>query len=200
MKKTVFTMLAIMMACISYAQSYSFPKNADGVVEVTETLTTSNDEQTNFSKVKNWINSQGFSQMNVIQEQTNSSLAYSVTKNTKSTYNPFAGQFIENLIFNFSVTVNGNDVTYTMNNMQIQETYAGFGMNNKISTVDDMIKKYEDAKKAIADAQAAGNKKLAKSLKKENKDILEDIPETLENASGEISKMCQNLKTTLGVK
>lgn len=200
MKKALLTMLAIMLACVAFAENYSFPKNADGVTEITETLTTSNDEQTNFAKVKNWINSQGFSQMNVIQEQTNSTLTYSVTKNTKSSYNVFAGQFIENLIFNITVTVSGNDVTYTMNNMQIQETYAGFGINNKITPLDEMIKKYEDVKNAIEEAQASGDKKRAKSLKKENEDILENIPETLEKASNEVIKMRQALKTSLGVK
>lgn len=199
MKKILFSVVAMMMTCLSYAQSWNFPTDANGNVEFSDEYTTSGDASSNFAKVKNWINGLGCSNMSVVQENTNNNLTYTLTKNTKSSYNPFAGQFTENLIFSFSVTVDGNKVSVKYSNIQIQEIYAGYGVRNKITALGDMVKKYTELNKQINDATAAGDKKAAKKLKKENEDYLENTPETLENASEQMTKMRNSLKVTLGV-
>ena len=179
-----------------FAQKYNFPIE-NGTVVITETLANNNDEVTNFQKVKTWINGQGFKNIAVNQEETNKRLSYLLTKNTKNSYNPFAGQFIEDLIINFTLYVEGNTVTYAFQNMQIQETYAGYGVNNKITPLVEMLNNVQAAEQAVADAIDSGDKKAAKKAKKENEDIIENGNETLEKASKEITQMQNALRSLL---
>lgn len=197
MKKIIFCLFCTLSFTLLTAQNYKFPIDQKGACIVTKTITNNNDAATNFAKVKNWINNQKFKNISVNQENTGISLNYTITKNTKNTYNPFAGVFSEDLIFSFEVMVEGNMVTYTFQNFQIQETYAGYGNNNKITPLEAMISKVQNAEKEVADAVASGDKKKAKKLRKENEDIIEDGNETLENAYSIFVILQNNLDTQL---
>lgn len=197
MKKMMLALVAMVLAVAANAQKYNLPLNEAGDIVFAETLQGSGDAAANFTKVKTWINTQGFKNIAVNQEETGKKLNYLLTKNTKTSYNPFAGQFIEDLIINFVAEFDGNNVKYSLQNIQLQEQYAGYGVNNKINPLASRLKEVQAAEKAIADAQAAGDKKAAKKLKKEHEDLIENGNETLEKASTEIQNLLTSLRSTL---
>lgn len=89
----------VMAAMSSMAFAYDFPVDANGNCVIKKEYPTSKSETDAYLAVKSWMNSQNFNQMNANSDIPNKSLSYNVTLNTKSSYNPFAGQFVENLIF-----------------------------------------------------------------------------------------------------
>ena len=197
MKKVFFTLVAMVMVMTASAQKYNLPINEYGDCVFIDNYTNSSEASLNYMKVKTWVNNQGFKTMTLTRDEKDKAVAYTVTKNTKSSYNPFAGQFTEDLIINLTFEFEGNSVKCTFQNMQIQEFYAGYGTNNKLTSVPQMIQNLQAAEKAVADAEASGDKKAAKKVKKENKDLIENSTETLVKASTEIENMRNNLRTLL---
>lgn len=194
MKKLFLTLALAVIAVVANAQKYNFPLNERGEVVITEKIQSNSGASTNFQKVKNWLNSQTLSNISVNSENPDKDLSYVLTKNTKSRYNPFAGQFTENLIFLFKAEVTDAEVIYTIANMQIQDIYMGYGANTKMKPLNQMVQQVQTIEKQIAEAEAAGDKKAVKALKKEHKDYLEDCNDSLEKAYSELYKMLSALK------
>lgn len=189
----------VMAAMSSMAFAYDFPVDANGNCVIKKEYPTSKSETDAYLAVKSWMNSQNFNQMNANSDIPNKSLSYNVTLNTKSSYNPFAGQFVENLIFTFSYSKEGGNAVIKIENIQIQEIYGGFGMSNKVNPITTKINELETAKKAVADAEAdlSLSKKEKKKIRKDNEDTIEDNEETLEKASDELYKRLGDLEAML---
>lgn len=194
MKKFILSIALAVIAVIANAQRFNFPINDRGEVVITETIKSGAGASANFQKVKTWLNTQTFSNISVNSENVDKNLSYVLTKNTKSRYNPFAGQFTENLIFLLNVEVSDAEVVYTLTNMQVQEIYMGYGANTKMKPLSQIVQQVQTIEKQMADAQAAGDKKAMKALKKQYKDDLEDLSDTLEKISEELNKMLSALK------
>lgn len=194
MKKLILSIALAVIAVIANAQRFNFPINDRGEVVITETIKSGAGASANFQKVKTWLNTQTFSNISVNSENVDKNLSYVLTKNTKSRYNPFAGQFTENLIFLLNVEVSDAEVVYTLTNMQVQEIYMGYGANTKMKPLSQIVQQVQTIEKQMADAQAAGDKKAMKALKKQYKDDLEDLGDTLEKISEELNKMLSALK------
>lgn len=196
--KKIFLMI-IMAAMSSMAFAYDFPVDEYGNCVIKKEYPTSKSESDAYMAVKSWMNSQNFTQMSANSDVPNKSLSYNVTLNTKSAYNPFAGQFIENLVFTFSYLMEGGNAVIKIENVQIQEIYGGFGTSNKINPITVKINELEAAKKAVADAETnlSLSKKEKKRVRKDNEDTIEDNTETLEKASAELYKRLSNLEAML---
>lgn len=197
MKKMFLSLLAVMFACSVHAQDFGFPVNEFGESVVMGSVKTSHDAKYNAQVIRAWTGNQGFSVCNQISEEPGKSITYNIVKNTKSSYNPFAGQFVENLVFNLVVKFNGENVDYEFRNIQIQEIYAGFGASNKTNSVAQFIENVKNAKAAIEAAQQSGDKKALKKAKKEHEDTIENGTETLQKAWGEFQKFEAKLKESL---
>ncbi|MBP5776999.1 MAG: hypothetical protein J6W56_05545 [Prevotella sp.] len=196
--KKLFLMM-VMAAMSSMAFAYDFPIDENGNCVVKKSIPTSKSEADAYMAAKSWLNSQGFTQMNANSDVPNKSFSYNLTMNTKSSYNPFAGQFVENLVFTISFSTAGGNANVKIENIQIQEIYGGFGVSNKINPITMKITELENAKKAVADAEAneSLSKKEKKKIKKDNEDIIEDNTETLEKASEELYKRLGALEALL---
>ena len=196
--KKLFLMM-VMTAMSSMAFAYDFPVDANGNCVVKKEIPTSKSEADAYLAAKSWLNSQGFTQMNANNDIPNKSFSYNLTLNTKNSYNPFAGQFVENLVFTISFSTQGGVSTVKIENIQIQEIYGGFGVSNKINPITMKINELEAAKKAVAEAEAneSLSKRDKKKIKKDNEDTIEDNTETLEKASDELNKRLEALATLL---
>lgn len=192
-------LMMVMTAMSSMAFAYDFPVDANGNCVIKKEYPTSKSDGDAYLAVKSWMNSQSFIQMIPNSDVPNKSFSYNVTLNTKSSYNPFAGQFVENLVFTITYTKEGGKALIKIENIQIQEIYAGFGAKNKTNPITMKINEIEVAKKAIADAE--GNESLSKRDKKkiikENEGIVEDNTETLEKASTELYQRLEKLEVML---
>lgn len=194
MKKVLISLFMALFAMVGNAQEYGFPLNEYGDPVVKGTIKTESGAGVNSGQIKAWVSSGGFSSAILAKEEAKKQLIYNLCKNTKSAYNPFAGQFTENLLFTLDITFDENDVNYELTNLQIQEIYAGFGSNVRVTGVAEMIQNVKTAKQAIADAEKTGDKKLIKKAKKENEKLIENNTETLLKAWDELQKLLERLQ------
>jgi hypothetical protein len=192
-------LMMVMTAMSSMAFAYDFPVDANGNCMIKKEYPTSKSDGDAYLAAKSWMNSQSFTQMNANSDVPNKSFSYNVTLNTKSAYNPFAGQFVENLVFTITYTKEGGKVLIKIENIQIQEIYAGFGARNKTNPITMKINEIEVAKKAIADAEAneSLSKRDRKKILKENEETVKDNTETLDKASTELYQRLEKLEVML---
>lgn len=196
--KKLFLMM-VMTAMSSMAFAYDFPVDANGNCVIQKEYPTSKSDGDAYLAAKSWMNSQNFTQMNPNSDVPNKSFCYNVTLNTKNAYNPFAGQFVENLVFTITYTKEGGKVLIKIENIQIQEIYGGFGVSNKTNPITMKINEIEVAKKAIADAEAneSLSKRDRKKILKENEGTVKDNTETLDKASTELYQRLEKLEVML---
>ncbi len=171
----------------------------NGTCTVAGEVATSKAPADAYTAAKGWLNSQGFTQIVPTTDNAGKSFGATVTLNTKSSYNPFAGQFFENLVFTITVDCQKGKATYKCENIQIQEVYAGYGVKNTINPIATKINELDAAKKAVADAEndAAMSKKDKKKILKENGNIIKDREETLNKATEALNKRIEALKAAL---
>ena len=196
--KKLLVMLA-MMAVTTVASAYDFELDQYGGCTIADKVQTSKSPAEAYGAAKGWLNSQGFSAMNPGADKAGEMFSSTVTMNTKTAYNPFAGQFIENLVFTITVTCEQGAVSFKLENIQLQEIYGGYGMSNKLNPIGKLVKEVADAKKAVADAQASTtlSKKEKKKIAKENKDTIENGEETLTKAKTELNMRLEALKNAV---
>ena len=183
MKKFLFSMLMLALVAPVCAQNYNFPINEAGECVFSGTVSNSNSKSDNYNKAKAWCNNQGFTAMNIISDTPSEAYTMNIGYIITQKYNPFAGAFVENLIFDMHVEVADNQVTYSFRNMQIQEVYGGWGTSNKINTIKAKMDLIVDAKKKIEEAN--NNESLSK---KERKKIVGDAEGDIKNAEETLEK------------
>ena len=197
MKKLL--VLVAMMAVTAVASAYDFVPNEYGACTISDEVSTSKSVADAYNAAKGWLNSQGFAAMTVGADKPGEMFNYTVTLNTKNSYNPFAGQFVENLIFTITVNFEQGKVAFKLENIQIQEIYGGYGTSNKTTAIGQFVNNVNNAKKAVADAQASTTmtKKEKKKIAKENEDIIENGEETINKARTELNNRLEILKNAI---
>lgn len=176
----------VLIICLSFFRAFSvgwnFPVH-DGIVSFEGVLNNTQDESYNYQLFKNWLDAQGFLDLVLISDVSDSVVSYKVTCNTKSSLNLFAGQFTENLIFTISITFIGSTIHYQFSDFFIQEIYLGYWARNKITSLPEFIAKVEKADRIISEAKA--DKSLSR---RERNDIIDDQEDMLENGSETLEK------------
>ena len=193
--KKLLVMVA-MVAVSAMASAHIFVIDQYGACTIQEEVASSKNANDAYNAAKGWLNSQGFTQITPGADKAGQSFSATVTLNTKTEYNPFAGQFIENLMFTVTINCEKGKVTYKLENIQLQEIYGGYGVSNKINPIAQKVNEVAAAKKAVADAEASTtmSKKEKKKVKKDNEDIIENGDETLNKASEELTKRLDAIK------
>ena len=100
--KKLLVMLA-MMAVTTVASAYDFELDQYGGCTIADKVQTSKSPADAYGAAKGWLNSQGFSAMTPGADKAGEMFSSTVTMNTKTAYNPFAGQFIENLVYSIAL-------------------------------------------------------------------------------------------------
>ena len=192
MKKLILFALAAVMALPMFAGSnsknWNFTVNDEGDCAVIRTYATNKDAQEAIKAVKLALNKQPFESKDVISTE-NDELVYRLKRNTQNRYNPFAGNFRESLSFRFSAKwVNGN-ILVTVSDMMLESNYLGFGQRQEIENLSIKIAQYEEAAYKVANGKG--------KEKKDAKDVVEDLNESLNLCQEELDKVLDAIQRAL---
>ena len=161
-------------------KQWNFQLNDEGECIVEKTFNTSKDATTALKAVKAAINKQTFEDRNTIS-QTAESITYSIKKNTKTRYNPFAGSFNEAMAFQMEVAYVDGKIVLTLSDFTLENKYVGYGRMVESDTFSGKISEYE-----VAADRAANNKGKAK---KDAEDVMEGINDSLNMCQEELNKI-----------
>ena len=192
MKKLILFVLAAVMALPMFAGSnpknWNFTVNDEGDCAVIRTYATNKDAQEAIKAIKMALNKQSFESKDIISNE-NGELVYRLKKNTQNRYNPFAGNFRESLSFRFTAKWVNGTVEVIASDMMLESNYLGYGQHQEMENLSVKIAQYEEA----VDKAANGKGKE----KKEAKDIIEDINESLNLCQEELDKVLDAIQKAL---
>ena len=160
-------------------KNWDFQLNDEGECVVEKAFTTSKDAVTAIKAVKAVINKQPFENRK-LETQEENSLVYSLKKNTKTRYNPFAGNFNEAMEFRMTVTYADGQVLITLTELSIENRYQGYGQKVQNETFSGRISDYEEAVQRIATAKGKEKKEAENTIEQVN-DSLNTCQEELDN-------------------
>ena len=180
MKKLLFVALSMLMALPMVAsddvKSWNFTNNEDGECVVDIVIPTEKDQASAIKAVKVAINKINLSARNLVSS-TDSTLTYHIVKNTKMRYNPFAGNFTENMSINLLVSYSENSIKLHCTELTVICDYNGYGSKSTSKAFSARIDEYNDCVEKLSNGSAKG---------KEKKECKEEI----KNINGELN-MCQ---------
>ena len=164
-------------------KQWNFCNNDEGECIISRSFTTSQaDGEAAMKAFKKAMNKQTFETRSVISEEPGQSIQYELTKNTKSRYNPFAGNFREAMKFKMDVTYSGGQIHVRMYDLTLENEYSGYGKNIRSETFSGKIAEYEEAEAEIK----AGAKGKAK---KDAQDTMENISDSFNECQLELDKL-----------
>lgn len=172
MKKLLFLALSMLIALPTMAnddiKSWRFENNEDGECVVDIVIPTEKDQVAAIKAVKIAINKITLSARNLITA-TDSTLIYHLSKNTKMRYNPFAGNFTEDMAFNLFVTYSENSIKLHITEPTLVCSYSGYGNNVTSKSFATRIDDYNSCQEKLNDGSAKSKDK--KACKEEIKNI-----------------------------
>ena len=170
---------------------WNFENNDEGECIIVQTFTTSQtDAESAMKAFKKAMNKQTFESRSVINEEPGKSILYELTKNTKSRYNPFAGNFREALKFKMEVTCQGGNIRVKLYDLTLENEYEGYGKNIRSEMFSGKIAEYEEAEDALK-AGAKGKEK------KEAQDLIENTNDSFNECQLELDKLFAALQKSL---
>lgn len=188
MKKILATILAISLCAAAWAQKFDFTVNRSGACVVSGTETTQLPPELAYDKAKAAATSQiNFSSLT--EDREKGAFSFVGSFNIYSDYNAFTGQYIKNLLIEGTIRITKGTLSYTITNIQIEETYYGFGEKHEVHYVSDYVHRYNAANKAIDDAKSdrSLSKKQRRRIVREAKDKRDNIEDILTKASTELN-------------
>ena len=192
MKKILFIALAALMVLPSYAgktpKQWNFQLNDEGECTIETTINTSKNAVDAIKAVKAAVNKQTFESRSIINQSENS-ISYSIKKNTKSRYNPFAGNFNEAMEFQMVAVWSEGSVKITIDNMNLENRYEGYGKNVKNDSFSGKIIEYQEAEQAAANAKG--------KAKKDAEEVMENINDSFNMCQEELDKMFVAIRLNL---
>ena len=144
-----------------------------------------------YKQAKAWLNSCNMV-WNTKKDNKNESLSFEAGFNTVSRCNPFAGSFQQYLIMDGLFEVSDGHMTLVIDNIKIQDIYAGFGAKKEEFNIEDRISRLQEA--AQTKEEAKNNTSLSK---KERKKIIEDSEDTIDEIEDQLNKGGEELKERL---
>ncbi len=211
MKKLLFLALSMLIALPTMAnddvKNWNFTNNEDGMCVIELNIPTEKDGKTvlqtikrNLSKsfvsnnsgstvtVTNAYSSASFKE---VIEENDSTATYKIFKNTKNMFNPFAGNFSENLQCFITATVKDNNINIIFDDFTLVFRYVGYGAKEEIKVFEDLINKYSENETAI------NNPSTKKKEKKKLVDEQKDINDELNRSQVELDKIINIIKKGL---
>lgn len=197
MKKAILFLFFCCSMCI-YAQDVTFPINSQGKIEFTGECKSSLSKQELFDRAKIWI-AKTFNSTQVIISENASDGIIMVRGAVKgrSSYNPFKGLNTETVGFIMKLTCGEGSINYMISDVELNETYVGYGTNNKVIKVLDRVKELNSAKQEIRNVENDPNKskKDKKKVAKENSEKIEDISDSLTHILEGIDEFVKGFKS-----
>lgn len=194
MKKILFS-LAVALFCVTglSAQTfdYNFPKDDDGDPYFKGQITYDCSTETAVKRMTSYLNS-AFDDV-VIDEKAKTATIKGQEVNAKYVYNPFAGEFRDNIIFDMVISwANGKVFDYTYSNLRVHSTAKGFANYDNNDPLRQVLKKYDKAKEKLNDSSL--NKKEKKEAVNEEKDQGETLQKIVETLNEQAKKIEESLE------
>ena len=193
MKKILSFALMALLALPTFAgktpKNWNFTLNDDGECIVEKVLTTSKNATDALKAVKAAINKQTFENRSIKSEEAGSNIVYELTKNTKASYNPFAGNFNESMSFKMEVTYSDGKITIRISDMTLINKYEGFGKNQSADSFAGKIAEYEEAEQTAATGKG--------KAKKEAAEVMENVNESFNSCQEELDKIFAAIQKAL---
>lgn len=194
MKKLLFLALSMLIALPTMAndevKSWNFTNNEDGECVIDVVIPTEKDQVSAIKAVKVAINKITLSGRNLLNS-TDSTLVYQLTKNTKMRYNPFAGNFTEDMAFNLLVTYSDNSIKLHITEPTVVCGYSGYGSNVTSKSFAGRIDEYNMYQEKLNNGSAKGKEK------KQIKNEIKNINSELNMCQEELNKMLDIIKNNL---
>lgn len=193
MKKLLFLALSMLIALPTMAEdvkSWNFTNNEDGECVIDIVIPTEKDQASALKAIKVAINKITLTARNLISS-TDSTLTYQLSKNTKMRYNPFAGNFTEDMAFNLLVTYSENSIKLHVTEPTIICSYSGYGSNVTSKAFAARIDDYNIYQEKLSNGSAKGKEK------KECKEEIKNINSELNMCQKEFDQMIETIKRGL---
>ena len=194
MKKLLFLALSMLIALPTMAddevKSWNFTNNEDGECVIDVVIPTEKDQASAIKAVKVAINKITLSARTLLSS-TDSTLVYNLTKNTKIRYNPFAGNFTEDMAFNLLVTYSENSIKLHITEPTIICGYSGYGSNVTSKSFAARIDEYNTYQEKLNGGS------IKSKEKKEIKNEIKNINGELNMCQEELNKMLDTIKKGL---
>lgn len=194
MKKLLFLALSMLIALPTMAddevKSWNFTNNEEGECVIDVVIPTEKDQAAAIKAVKVAINKITLSARTLLSS-TDSTLVYNLTKNTKIRYNPFAGNFTEDMAFNLLVTYSENSIKLHITEPTIICGYSGYGSNVTSKSFAARIDEYNTYQEKLNGGS------IKSKEKKEIKNEIKNINGELNMCQEELNKMLDTIKKGL---
>ena len=172
-------------------KQWNFELNDEGECIILHTFTTSQtDGEAAMKAFKKAMNKQTFENRSVVSEEPGQSIQYALSKNTKSRYNPFAGNFREAMKFKMDVTYRDGKIFVKLYDLTLENEYEGYGKNIRSDTFSGKIAEYEEAEETIK-AGAKGKEK------KDAQDTMDNISDSFNECQLELNKLFDAIQKSL---
>lgn len=172
-------------------KQWNFELNDEGECIIEHVFTTSKaDGEAAMKAFKKAMNKQTFESRSVISEEPGQSIHYALTKNTKSRYNPFAGNFREAMKFKMDVTYRDGKIYVKLYDLSLENEYEGYGKNVRSETFSGKLAEYEEAE---ADIKAGAKGKA----KKDAQDTMDNISDSFNECQLELNKLFDAIQKSL---
>lgn len=172
-------------------KNWDFQLNDEGECVIEHTFTTSMaDGEAAMKAFKKAMNKQTFENRSVVDEQPGKSIQYALTKNTKSRYNPFAGNFREAMRFKMEATYRDGKIYVKLYDLTLENEYEGYGKNIRSDSFSGKMAEYEEAE---ADLKAGAKGKA----KKDAQDAMDSINESFNECQLELNKLFDAIQKSL---
>ena len=192
MKNLFIFALAVLLAAPVFAGStpknWNFEANEEGDCVVLKSIKTAKEAAEAFKAVRSAINKQTFEKKDVISNNEEGML-YSLKRNTQNRYNPFAGNFRESLVFKLEVKMVDGAVQIKAYDMMIESAYLGYGQREETFNIANKIEEYNEAMDKVNNGKG--------KEKKDAKDVIEDINESLNMCQEELDKVLNAIEKAL---
>lgn len=193
MRKLLFLALSMLIALPTMAEdvkSWNFTNNEDGECVIDIVIPTEKDQASALKAIKVAINKITLTARNLVSS-TDSTLSYQLSKNTKMRYNPFAGNFTEDMAFNLLVTYSENSIKLHVTEPTIICSYSGYGSNVTSKSFAARIDDYNIYQEKLSNGSAKGKEK------KECKEEIKNINSELNMCQKEFDQMIEIIKRGL---
>lgn len=211
MKKLLFLALSMLIALPTMAddevKNWNFENNEEGRCVVELNIPTEKDAKTVLQTIqrnlsKSFVSNNSGSTVTVtgsyssasfkeLIEENDSTVTYKLFKNTKNMFNPFAGNFSENLQCFVTATVKDNNVNIIFEDFTIVFRYLGYGAKEEIKSFEDRINQYNE------NIEKINNPSTKKKDRKKLIDEQEDINDELNRSQEELNKIIDMIKRGL---
>jgi hypothetical protein len=193
MKKIALLILSTALclsALASEKKSWNFTNNDEGECVINYTIPTSKDQVAAIKATKVAINKLTLNTRQ-LTASTDSTLTYHLVKNTKVRYNPFAGNFTEDMSINLFVSYSNGNINLYITEPTVICSYSGYGSNTTSKSFATRIDEYYSNEEKI------NNKETKKKERKALLDEQENINSELNMCQEELNKIIESIKSSI---